>query len=148
LPFTILPGEVYLRPAPAAQAFIIGFANADQPPGLEDRPAAEPEFFQHRIYPQLVQYFPGFRGFSPSHSWAGHYEDHPPDRIPFVARLGGALVVGGGSGSGIMKADSLGRVAAGLYQGQEEVKLGDGRPLKVAEIGLTGRTLAPEGFVI
>ncbi len=148
LPLTILPGGAYLRPAPAANYFIIGFANKDQAPGLEERPRAEPEFFEQRIRPQLEQYFPGFRGAAPSYAWAGHYEDHPPDSIAFVDRVGGALVLGGASGSGIMKADSLGRVSAGLFQGQDEVVLGDGRCLEVAEIGLTGRTLPPEEFVI
>ncbi len=148
LPFTILPGEAYLRPQPAAQAFICGYANEDQAPGLEAAPQAEMEFFERRIRPQLEQYFPGFRGIRPSHGWAGHYEDHPPDKIAFVDRLAGALVVGGASGSGIMKADSLGRAAAGLFYGQERVALGDGWSLRVADLGLTGRKLAPEEFVI
>lgn len=148
LPFTILPGEAYMRPTPAANAFIVGFANEDQPPGLEERPAADREFFEERIQPQLERYFPGFRGAIPSQSWAGHYEDHPPDRIAFVDRVAGALVVGGASGSGIMKADSLGRAAAGLYLGEAQVELGDGKHLNVADLGLQGRTLAPEEFVI
>ena len=63
-------------------------------------------------------------------------------------RVAGALVVGGASGSGIMKADSMGRAAAGLFYGQEQVELGDGRSLQVAEIGLRERTLPPEEFVI
>ncbi len=148
LPFTILPGEAYLRPAPAANAFIVGFANEDQPPGLEDRPVAEPEFFEARILPQLERYLPIFRGALPGQSWAGLYEDHPPDRIAFVDHMSGALVVGGASGSGIMKADSLGRAAAGLYFGRSQVELGDGKPLNVADLGLQGRTLPPEEFVI
>ena len=148
LPFTILPGEAYLRPAPAANAFIVGFANEDQAPGLEDRPVAEPEFFEERILPQLERYLPRFRGAIPGQSWAGLYEDHPPDRIAFVDHMSGALVLGGASGSGIMKADSLGRAAAGLYFGRSQVELGDGKPLNVADLGLQGRTLPPEEFVI
>ncbi len=148
LPFTILPGEAYLRPAPAANAFIVGFANEDQPPGLEDRPSAEPEFFEARILPQLERYLPIFRGALPGQSWAGFYEDHPPDRIAFVDHMSGALVVGGASGSGIMKADSLGRAAAGLYFGRSQVELGDGKSLNVVDLGLQGRTLPPEEFVI
>ncbi|MCL4503245.1 MAG: FAD-binding oxidoreductase [Deltaproteobacteria bacterium] len=148
LPFTILPGGAYLRPAPAANAFIIGFANEDQPPGLEDRPAAEPEFFKERIQPQLERYLPIFHGAMPGQSWAGLYEDHPPDRIAFVDQISGALVVGGASGSGIMKADSLGRVAAGLYFGRSQVELGDGKPFEVAGLSLQDRNLPPEEFVI
>lgn len=148
MPFTILPGEAYLRPAPAARAFIIGYANEDQPPGLEERPAAERAFFEARIRPQLEQYFPAFREATPTQAWAGLYEDHPPDNIAFVDRIAGALVVGGSSGSGIMKADSLGRAAAGLFYGKAEVELGDGSFLKVADLGLEGRTLPPEEFVI
>jgi glycine/D-amino acid oxidase-like deaminating enzyme len=148
LPFTILPGGAYLRPAPAAQSFLIGFANQDQTPGLEDRPVADRGFFEERLRPQLEQFFPGFRGVAPSHTWAGHYEDHPPDKIAFADRVAGALVVGGASGSGIMKADSLGRAAAGLFYGHEQVELGDGKSLQVAEIGLRERTLPPEEFVI
>ena len=148
LPFTILPDGAYLRPAPAAHSFIIGYANEDQAPGLEARPLAETEFFERRLRPQVEQYFPGFREVQPAYSWAGHYENHPPDSIAFVARLAGALVVGGASGSGIMKADSLGRVAAGLWAGRDQVALGDGGAFQVAAIGLTGRTLPPEEFVI
>jgi glycine/D-amino acid oxidase-like deaminating enzyme len=148
LPFTILPDGAYLRPAPAARSFILGYANEDQLPGLEELPMAEAEFFERRIRPQVEQYFPGFRGLQPAYSWAGHYENHPPDSIAFVARLAGALVVGGASGSGIMKADSLGRVAAGLWAGREQVPLGDGKAFQVPAIGLTGRTLPPEEFVI
>jgi glycine/D-amino acid oxidase-like deaminating enzyme len=146
LPFTILPGGAYLRPA--SGAFILGYADEDRAPGLEDKPAAEAEFFRHRIRPQVARYFSPFQGVTPDYAWAGHYDCHPPDRVPFVERLDGAILVGGTSGSGIMKADALGRVAAGLYHGRDRVELGDGKYFQVAAIGLKERSLAPEGFVI
>jgi len=146
LPFTILPGGAYLRPA--ANSFILGYADPDRAPGLEDRPGAEAEFFTQRIRPQVARYFPGFREMAPTYAWAGHYDCHPPDHLPFVDRGGGAILVGGTSGSGIMKADALGRVVAGLYFGREQVELGDGRPFKVVALGLQNRGLAPEEFVI
>jgi glycine/D-amino acid oxidase-like deaminating enzyme len=146
LPFTILPGGAYLRPA--AGAFILGYADEDRAPGLEDNPQPEMAFFTNRIRPQVARYFPPFREARPGYAWAGHYADHPPDRIPFVDRLGGAIVVGGDSGSGIMKADALGRVAAGLYFGRDRVELGDGRRFPVAELRLQDRSLAPEELVI
>jgi glycine/D-amino acid oxidase-like deaminating enzyme len=146
LPFTILPGRAYLRPATGS--FILGYADEDRAPGLEENPRAEPDFFETRILPQVAQYFSAFSGTLPAYAWAGHYANHPPDYIPFVDRLAGAILVGGASGSGIMKGDALGRVAAGLYRGEEQVELGDGRPFKVADLGLKDRSPSPEEFVI
>ncbi len=146
LPFTILPGGAYLRPATAS--FILGFANEDQPPGLEDNPQAEADFFATRVRPQITPYFPVFRGAVPDNAWAGHYADHPADSLPFIDRVGGAIVVGGDSGSGIMKADSLGRIAAGLYYGRDRVDLGDGLSFRVPDLGLAGRRLDQEEMII
>jgi glycine/D-amino acid oxidase-like deaminating enzyme len=146
LPFTILPGGAYLRPATGA--FLLGYAEKDRLPGLEDDPQAEMAFFLKRLRPQVARYFPAFREATPSYAWAGHYADHPPDRIPFVDRLAGAILVGGASGSGIMKADALGRVAAGLYFGRDRVELADGRLFQVADLALAARSLAPEELVI
>ena len=146
LPFTILPEGAYLRPERAS--FILGFANEDQPPGLEEPARAQRGFFEARIRPQVERYFPDFQGLAPSHAWAGHYDEHPPDSTPFVARLGGALVVGGSSGSGVMKADSLGRIAAAALVGQEAVELGLGGHFRVSDLGLKDRAVPPEEFVI
>ena len=44
LPFTILPGGAYLRPA--AASFILGYANKDQPPGLEEPAVAQRIFMK------------------------------------------------------------------------------------------------------
>lgn len=70
LPLTIMPGGAFLRPTTGA--FILGFANKDQPPGLEEHPAADPDFFVSRIRPQIVPYFPAFREAMPEYAWAGH----------------------------------------------------------------------------
>lgn len=146
LPFTILPGGAYLRASSAS--LILGYANEDQPPGLEENPRAEPDFFENRIRPQVARYFPAFQGVAPDYAWAGHYADHPPDLLPFVDRLEGVIVVGGASGSGIMKADSLGRIAAALHFGQDRVELGHGGSFRVRDLALAGRSLAPEGLII
>ncbi len=146
LPFTIMPGGAYLRPSPGS--FILGYANEDEPPGLEDHPTAEQNFFEDRVRPQVEPYFPAFAGTIPEHAWAGHYADHLADSHPIVDRIGGAIVVGGDSGSGIMKADSLGRIAAGLCFGQDRIELGDGRHFRVADLGLADRQVTPEELVI
>jgi len=146
LPLTILPEGAYIRPSTAD--FLLGYANPDQPAGLESRPRPEPDFFVKRLRPQLVRYFPGFQELLPKYAWAGHYDDHPADHTPFVERLDGAIVVGGTSGSGIMKADSLGRIVAGLFSGQDVVQLGDGQSFSVASLALKNRAIPPEKFII
>lgn len=146
LPLTIMPGGAYLRPGTGS--FILGYANEDQPPGLEEQPAAEPDFFENRVRPQVEAVFPCFKGVKTEYGWAGHYADYLADSHPIVDRIGGALVMGGDSGSGIMKADSLGRIAAGIYLGQEEVELGNGRLFRVADLGLANRRLVPEELII
>ncbi len=62
--------------------------------------------------------------------------------------LVGALVVGGTSGSGVMKADSLGRVVAGRLLGREVVELAHGKEFRVADLGLNPRVVPLEKFVI
>jgi glycine/D-amino acid oxidase-like deaminating enzyme len=146
LPFTILPGGAYLRPA--ATSFILGYANPDQAPGLEEPARAQGDFFENRIRPQVEAYFPVFQGLAPSYAWAGHYDEHLPDRTPFVDRLAGAIVVGGTSGSGVMKADSLGRIVAGLSGGLDVVELGHGGRFRVADLSLARRAVPLEDFVI
>jgi glycine/D-amino acid oxidase-like deaminating enzyme len=146
LPFTILPGEGYLRPANAS--FILGYANPDQNPGLEEPATPRSDFYENRIRPQVEAYFPVFRRLAPTHAWAGHYDEHLPDRTPFVERLAGAIIVGGTSGSGVMKADSLGRIVAGLYGGLDVVELGHGGCFRIADLSLGQRAAPPEEFVI
>jgi glycine/D-amino acid oxidase-like deaminating enzyme len=146
LPFTIMPGGAYLRPSTGS--FILGFANEDQPAGLEEHPVAEREFFEGRVRPQVGLHFPCFQNAVPEYAWAGHYADHLADSHPVVDRVGGAIVVGGDSGSGIMKADALGRIAAGMYFGLDQVELGHGGHFRVADLGLADRRIAPEELVI
>jgi glycine/D-amino acid oxidase-like deaminating enzyme len=146
LPFTILPGEGYLRPAKAS--FILGYANPDQTPGLEEPAAPRSDFYTNSIRPQVEAYFPVFRGIAPTYAWAGHYDEHLTDRTPFVERLAGAIIVGGSSGSGVMKADSLGRIVAGLYGGLDVVELGHGGGFRIADLSLGQRAAPPEEFVI
>jgi hypothetical protein len=47
-----------------------------------------------------------------------------------------------------MKADSLGRIVAGLFGGLDEVELGDGSHFRVADLGLQARVVPVEEFVI
>lgn len=109
---------------------------------------AQLDYYETRIRPQVEPYFPAFHGLAPAYAWAGHYDKHLPDSTPFVERLAGVLVVGGTSGSGVMKADSLGRIVAGRFGGLDIVELGHGGHFRVADLGLQQRAVPPEEFVI
>jgi len=58
------------------------------------------------------------------------------------------IVVGGASGSGIMKADSTGRIAAALYKGEEYAVLYGGREFKVSDLSLKERKVEREKLII
>jgi glycine/D-amino acid oxidase-like deaminating enzyme len=58
------------------------------------------------------------------------------------------MVVGGASGSGILKADAVGRIAAALYNGEEYALLYGGKGFKVSDLGLKHRSVEPEKLVI
>ncbi len=58
------------------------------------------------------------------------------------------VVVGGGSGSGIMKADAIGRIAASAYAERESAELYGGMRFKVSDLGLKNRKVDPERLVI
>jgi glycine/D-amino acid oxidase-like deaminating enzyme len=60
----------------------------------------------------------------------------------------GLIVVGGASGSGILKADAIGRIAAALYGGEEYALLFGDRRFRVSDLGLKDRSVEPEKLVI
>jgi hypothetical protein len=138
LPLTILPEEPAIRPSTAD--FLLYQSGSTS--GLETLPR------QNLIFVKQLHRNLNVSAWNPAQAWAGHYDDHPADHTPFVERLDGAIVVGGTSGSGIMKADSLGRVVAGLYSGLDVVQLGDDQSLSVASLALKNRAIAPERFII
>ena len=118
------------------------------PPAWKSRRRQRPLFHETRIRPQVAPYFPAFQGLAPSYAWAGHYDEHPKDSTPIVVGLANAIVVGGSSGSGVMKADSLGRIVAGMVAGLDVVELGHGGRFRVASLGLQPRATPVEEFVI
>ena len=58
------------------------------------------------------------------------------------------VVVGGGSGSGIMKADAIGRIASAAYAGEEYATLFGGDKFRVSDLGLRNRKVEAEKLVI
>ena len=150
IPFTILPKpRVLIRPFPTEGVFWLSYAD-DFPRAfkLEDDPQPEKNFYQYGIYQVLVKYFPQFRDCRPYSAFAGLYEINTLDGHPVIFEERDLIVVGGASGSGIMKADAIGRIAAALYNGEEYALLYGGRKFKVSDLSIKKRRVEPEKLQI
>jgi glycine/D-amino acid oxidase-like deaminating enzyme len=150
IPFTILPKpRVLIRPFPTEGVFWLSYAD-DFPRAfkLEEDPQPEKNFYQYGIYQVLVKYFPQFRDCRPYSSFAGLYEINTLDGHPVIFEEKDLIVVGGASGSGIMKADAIGRIAAALYNGEEYAFLYGGRKFKVSDLSIKKRRVESEKLQI
>jgi FAD-dependent oxidoreductase domain-containing protein 1 len=152
IPFTILPsGGVYVRGVPEEKSFWIGCADkvgrAYKYVMEEDDYNAERAYYEQSMYPVLSKYLPAFCNVRPTNSWAGSY-CYSFDAIPYVYQHSGVLVVNGASGSGIMKADALGRIVDALYRGEKDAELYGGRTIPTTALGLTNRSVEIERVLI
>ena len=149
-PMIILPRGAYARPAPEEESFWVGISDElGRRIGVEEPPVAEEEFYTYGVYPILSLYLPPFTDKTPTSSWAGHY-DTSMDGLPVIFEPWDSdlIVSGGTSGSGIMKADAIGRITAGLALGMEHVELYTGEEFRVSWLGLKGRISEEEKLVI
>ena len=150
LPFTILPkSHVLLRPVKSEKCFWIEAADdVGRPFMFEEDPKAEEDYYRYGIYPILTSHFPQFKDVKPSNMWAGQYDINTMDACPCIFENHGATIVSGLSGSGIMKADAVGRIAAALYGKEEYTTLYGGEKIKTSRLGILERDVGKERFVI
>jgi len=150
MPFTILPrAGVLMRPERAERGFWVGAADElGRPFMFEEDPQAERDYYTYSIYPILSKYFPHFKDVTPTNMWAGQYDVNTMDANPYIFQEAGTIVAAGLSGSGIMKADAVGRIAAALYAGKEHAELYGGRKIKVSRLGVAERDVGIERFVL
>ena len=82
--------------------------------------------------------------------WAGLYSYNTLDYLPFVVLGDGLILVGGDSGSGIMKGDALGRIVDSAYRGGKEAEavLYGEVPYRVSKLGFENRDVEREEWVI
>ncbi len=146
LPMTVLPRSgVILRPVRNEKGFWVQAGDGlGRPFGLEEDPRAEEPFFNHNIYPILTEYFPCFANLHPSNAWAGFYDLNSVDSTPIIAQVGNCIMAVGMSGSGLMKADAVGRVATAVFEGKEEATLFGDRRISTSHLGLTDRAVGKE----
>lgn len=150
LPFTQIPGiSVYLKAEPSEGSLWLGCADdLGRGYGLEDDPQPERGLYEEDIYHALVRYLPCFRDVRPVNSWAGQRSVNSYDRTPVVTPAPGMIYVGSASGYGITKCDAVGRTAAAVYAGDDEVELFGGRRIKAAHLGIDSRKVGKETFKV
>lgn len=155
VPLTVLPkAGVHFKPMSEEDAFWVACDDQINRPFVNvpehdlGKCKAERDFYEKSVYPVLVSYFPDFRNRQLKAMWAGFYAYNTPDCLPFVFRRQGLIVVGGDSGSGMMKADALGRIVDSLYREEEETLLYGGTPYRTSKLSFENRDVEREEWVI
>ncbi|UCD26777.1 MAG: FAD-binding oxidoreductase [Candidatus Bathyarchaeota archaeon] len=148
LPFTILPkSEVYIKPDETTKRFWTGCADdLGRPFSLDVTP--EKSFYEFNIRPIITKYFPQFENARIANKLAGLYACNTIDGNPYVFEEYGLIVISGCSGSGIMKADAIGRIVDALYRKKEEAELYGSVMFRVSDISTEKRNVENEEFVI
>ena len=155
LPLVILPKSgVHFKPVSDEGDFWVACEDEfnrefiDIPEHDLEKYQAEADYFALSVYPILKSYFPDFQDAKVRAMWAGLYAYNTIDSTPFAFRKDNLIVVGGDSGSGIMKGDSLGRIVDALYRHEDEASLFGDVPYRAAKIGFERRDVEREEWVI
>ena len=155
LPLVVLPkAGVHFKPVSEESVFWVACEDEINRPFINlpehdlERYRPERDYFEKNIYPVLVSYFPDFRDCQVKAMWAGLYSYNAFDYLPFVFRESNLIVVGGDSGSGMMKGDSLGRIVDSVYRGEEEALLYGEIPYRTSKLGFERRDVEKEEWVI
>jgi len=148
LPFTILPKSgVYLRPVKSENSLWVSAGEGlGHPFGLEENPSVDESYYTYNIAPVVGTYFPLLRGVRPNNMWAGNQDINTIDKKPVIYKEGQLIVANGSSGGGIMKADSLGRIVASLYDDNPRTELFGGTQISSLALGIEGRDFSVERF--
>jgi len=116
-----------------------------------DDTEANPRDYEFDRYLILSEYLPVLKNLPLTNSWGGFYAMNTIDKNPVIFKpdgIKGLQVVTAGSGSGIMKADAIGRIAEALYQNKKTAELYGGVAFEVSRLGLKNRDVDKEFFVI
>lgn len=157
-PFTVLPSHgIYLRPVPGNGSFWISTSGttSDAEVGsdfayssnydVEDDVVAD-TYFDNHISHTLRAYLNSFDSFKLTSKWVGYYSLNTQDKTPYIFKTLNAIIAVGGSGAGVMKGDSIGRIVSALYADREQAKLYNGSELSVDALGPKERNVGIEQF--
>ena len=156
LPFVILPkAGLMVKAVKEGREFWVGCedevnrAFITDPEHDLDKYSPEPSYYERNVYPILREYLPQFEGARPGRMWAGLYGYNTIDNLPYVFAENGLVVVGGDSGSGVMKGDSLGRIVDAVYRGGEsaDAELYGGSSFRASKLGFKSRDVEREEWL-
>ncbi|MGD0587894.1 MAG: FAD-dependent oxidoreductase [Thermoplasmata archaeon] len=162
-PFLILPTGATLKPKFRQQQMWIECVDTvAHPIGTREDPGrdgrldynmaemGDREAFGTDVLPAVTPYLPKFETSAVrlENSWGGYY-NFSPDGLPVLLEESyGVIFVGGDSGSGIMKADSLGRLVAAKYEGKPEARLFTGEAYRLDRLSLNHRVVQEEKIIL
>jgi len=148
LPLTQIPeAGVYLKADLSEGSIWLGVTeDIGRKYGLEDDPQADDDTYSGNAYYSTVNYLPCFENVRPINMWAGQRAVNSFDMIPVVEETSGLIYLGASSGNGIMKCDSLGRMAATLSRGEKDAELYGGKIVHVPDFSIKNRNVEKEKF--
>jgi len=162
-PFVILPTGITLKPLFPQRHLWVGLMDdIAHPIGTREDPARDGRLdfnmaemgdraaFATDVLPALSPYFPQFdtSRVHLENSWGGYYSFSIEGAPVLTEESYGVIFVGGDSGSGVMKADSLGRLVAARYDDQKEARLHDGESYRLDRLSLSRRTVEEERIIL
>jgi glycine/D-amino acid oxidase-like deaminating enzyme len=150
MPFTILPSHgIALRPDPDSRTIWVTVSdNYNRDFSISDDPQAEPDFYEKSLFPVISAYLPQLQSSKVKSMWAGYYDYNTIDKTHYVFKEKNVIVSTGSSGSGIMKADAVGRVVSSLYAGKDRTILFDGSIINTEDLSVHNRRVEEEIIVI
>ena len=162
-PFLILPTGATVKPIFRQRQMWLGCVDTvAHPIGTREDPGrdgrldyrmeqmGDRDAFATDVLPTVTPYLPRFEttGVRLENSWGGYY-NFSPDGLPVLFdEPFGVTFVGGDSGSGIMKADALGRLVTALYEGRSTARLFTGEEYRLDRLSLNHRAVQEERIIL
>jgi len=146
-PMIFFPKGLYLVPRKNEGCFWIGLTDDI---GRAFKIDLEPEerFYYDHAHPMLAKYYPEFRNARPESMWAGCYSMNMLDGNPIIFKFLNCTVATGGSGSGAMKADAIGRITASVALDKRVAILHGGIPFDTSVLGIENRRVDKEYLIL
>jgi FAD-dependent oxidoreductase domain-containing protein 1 len=162
MPFVILPTGAALKPVFRERRLWVELEDSLHPIGTAEDPGrdgtlgynmarlADAGSYATDVLPAVTPYLPrlGTTAARLESSWGGYYHFSPDGHPVIVEQPYGVIFAGGDSGSGIMKADSIGRLVAAACWGRRDARLFTGESYRVDRLSLAQRHLAEERIIL